>query len=84
MAEEISLEETDYDFPHKHLLGLADYSKDDIQYVLEQAQYFREILDRPVPKFQRFETRRSSIFFMRIAPVRGFLLSWHRSGWGQM
>jgi len=50
MAEEISLEETDYDFPHKHLLGLADYSKDDIQYVLEQAQYFREILDRPVPK----------------------------------
>ncbi len=50
MAEEIPLEDTDYDFPHKHLLGLADYSKEDIQYVLDQAQYFREILDRPVPK----------------------------------
>lgn len=50
MSEEIELQNTDYDFSHKHLLGLADYSKDDILYVLEQAKYFREILDRPVPK----------------------------------
>lgn len=42
--------QTEYDFPHKHLLGLADYSPDDIKYVLDQATYFREILDRPVPK----------------------------------
>lgn len=39
-----------YDFNQKHLLGLADYSKEDILYVLEQAKSFREILDRPVPK----------------------------------
>tara|TARA_R110002096_G_scaffold303080_3_gene498034 strand:+ start:7876 stop:8829 length:954 start_codon:yes stop_codon:yes gene_type:complete len=39
-----------YQFKQKHLLGLADYSKEDILYVLEQAKYFREILDRPVPK----------------------------------
>ena len=39
-----------YNFTQKHLLGLADYSADDIRYVLEQAKYFREILDRPVPK----------------------------------
>ncbi|HKK44571.1 MAG TPA: aspartate carbamoyltransferase catalytic subunit [Balneolaceae bacterium] len=44
------LKDSDYDFPHKHLLGLADYSKEDILYVLDQAKYFREILDRPVPK----------------------------------
>lgn len=50
MAEEIELEDHDYDFPHKHLLGLAEYSREDIQYILDQAQYFREILDRPVPK----------------------------------
>lgn len=50
MSEEIKLEDNDYDFSQKHLLGLADYSKDDIQYVLDQARYFREILDRPVPK----------------------------------
>lgn len=50
MAEEIELENSDYDFAQKHLLGLADYSKEDIQYVLDQAKYFREILDRPVPK----------------------------------
>ncbi len=40
----------EYEFKQKHLLGLADYSADDILYVLEQARYFREILDRPVPK----------------------------------
>ncbi len=39
-----------YNFTQKHLLGLAEYSSDDIKYVLEQAKYFREILDRPVPK----------------------------------
>jgi aspartate carbamoyltransferase catalytic subunit len=40
----------EYQFNQKHLLGLADYSRDDILYVLDQAKYFREILDRPVPK----------------------------------
>src|SRR5690554_3260485 len=39
-----------YEFNQKHLLGLADYSKEDILFVLDQANYFREILDRPVPK----------------------------------
>jgi aspartate carbamoyltransferase catalytic subunit len=39
-----------YEFSHKHLLGLADYSVQDILYVLDQAKNFREILDRPVPK----------------------------------
>ncbi len=52
MSEEIKLQkgEGDYDFQQKHLLGLAHYSGDDIQYILDQAKYFREILDRPVPK----------------------------------
>lgn len=40
----------EYQFNQNHLLGLTDYSADDIRYVLEQAKYFREILDRPVPK----------------------------------
>ncbi|MDZ7772931.1 MAG: aspartate carbamoyltransferase catalytic subunit [Balneolaceae bacterium] len=40
----------DYLFEQPHLLGLADYSREDILYVLDQAKYFREILDRPVPK----------------------------------
>lgn len=40
----------EYQLNQKHLLGLKDYSRDDIVYVLEQAKYFREILDRPVPK----------------------------------
>ncbi len=40
----------DYKFDKKHLLGLADYSAQDISFVLEQAKTFREVLDRPVPK----------------------------------
>lgn len=44
------LSEQDYDFPHSHLLGLSDYSADDITYILDQSTSFREILDRPVPK----------------------------------
>jgi aspartate carbamoyltransferase catalytic subunit len=39
-----------YAFNHRHLLGLADYSADDIRFVLDQSISFREILDRPVPK----------------------------------
>jgi len=50
MNDEVVLDNTGYDFQHKHLLGLGDYSKEDILYILEQAQYFREILDRAVPK----------------------------------
>src|SRR5699024_7380616 len=50
MNEKLAPDNTDYNFQHKHLLGLTDYSKDDILYILDQAQYFREILDRPVPK----------------------------------
>jgi len=41
---------SNYDFRQQHLLGLADYSGDDILYLLEQAKTFREVLDRPVPK----------------------------------
>lgn len=41
---------TDYFFPHRHLLGLAEYSAADIQFILDQTDSFREILDRPVPK----------------------------------
>ncbi len=40
----------DHAFEQAHLLGLDHYSREDIAYVLEQARYFREILDRPVPK----------------------------------
>ncbi len=42
--------QSSYEFKHKHLLGLYNYSGDDIRYVLDQARHFRDILDRPVPK----------------------------------
>lgn len=35
-------------FPHKHLLGLEDYSADDITKILDTAESMREILDRPI------------------------------------
>ena len=47
----MSVKQTDlFSFNQKHLLGLADYSAEEILYVLEQAKTFREVLDRPVPK----------------------------------
>ena len=36
--------------PHKHLLGLYDYSEQDITTILDTAERMREILDRPVKK----------------------------------
>ncbi|MEX0680682.1 MAG: aspartate carbamoyltransferase catalytic subunit [Balneolales bacterium] len=39
-----------YVFPHKHLLGLKDYSAEDILHVLDQTDNFLEILNRPIPK----------------------------------
>jgi len=49
-TSETSHMDNTYRFDQKHLLGLADYSAQDIQYVLDQAVSFREILNRPVPK----------------------------------
>lgn len=40
----------DYQFKRKHLLGLSDYTAEDIKFVLHQAKTFREVLNRPVPK----------------------------------
>ncbi len=40
----------DYTFGQQHLIGLQDYSADDIRFVLQQSLYFREVLNRPVPK----------------------------------
>ncbi|MCB0749395.1 MAG: aspartate carbamoyltransferase, partial [Ignavibacteriae bacterium] len=34
----------------KHLLGLQDVSKNDIQLILDTATTFREVLDRPIKK----------------------------------
>lgn len=36
-------------FRHKHLLGIAQLSRDDILTILDQARRFREVLDRPIP-----------------------------------
>ena len=36
--------------PHKHMLGLADYSEQDITMILDTAVRMKDILDRPVKK----------------------------------
>ncbi len=35
---------------HKHLLGIEALSKEDILLILEQAEGFKEVLERPIPK----------------------------------
>ena len=37
-------------FPHKHLLGLEDYTVSDITRILDTAESMREVLDRPIRK----------------------------------
>jgi len=34
----------------KHLLGIADLSKDEINLIFDQAKGFKEVLERPIPK----------------------------------
>ena len=50
MIDPDQVQDPNYAFKHQHLLGLADYSADDIRFILDQTTSFREILDRPVPK----------------------------------
>lgn len=35
---------------HKHLLGLSDYSREEIELILSTARQFREVLDRPIKR----------------------------------
>jgi aspartate carbamoyltransferase catalytic subunit len=35
---------------HRHLLGLADYSADEIRLILRTAREFRDVLDRPIKR----------------------------------
>ncbi len=35
---------------HRHLLGLADYSADEIKLILDTTRQFRDVLDRPIKK----------------------------------
>lgn len=37
-------------FNHKHLLGIQELSVEDIHFILDQAQQFKEIINRPVRK----------------------------------
>ena len=37
-------------FQKKHLLGLEDYTKEEITTILDTAESFREVLSRPIPK----------------------------------
>jgi aspartate carbamoyltransferase catalytic subunit len=37
-------------FEHKHLLGIKQLSKEDIEIVLNQATHFKEIINRPIKK----------------------------------
>lgn len=42
--------ETEYCFQHRHILGLEDLSCDDISFILQTAESFREISSRPIKK----------------------------------
>jgi aspartate carbamoyltransferase catalytic subunit len=37
-------------FSRKHLIGLSDYTRDEILHILETARLFREVLERPIKR----------------------------------
>ncbi|HEU4436435.1 MAG TPA: aspartate carbamoyltransferase, partial [candidate division Zixibacteria bacterium] len=37
-------------FPHKHLLGLEGLTQEEIEFVLDTAVTFKEVLERPIKK----------------------------------
>jgi aspartate carbamoyltransferase catalytic subunit len=37
-------------FTRKHLLGLEDVSAEEITHILDTAETFKEVLERPIPK----------------------------------
>jgi len=41
---------SEYNFTHKHILGLEHLSKDDIKHILHLAESFKEISSRPIKK----------------------------------
>lgn len=41
---------SDYQFRHKHILGIADLSPQDINFILNTAESFKEISSRPIKK----------------------------------
>ena len=49
---------------HQHLLDLSPYEADEIQYLLDTAQEFREVLDRPIRQVPTLQgTSVASLFF---------------------
>ena len=41
---------SDYRFAHKHIFGIEQFSKEDIQHILSTARSFKEISSRPIKK----------------------------------
>ncbi len=41
---------TEYTFPHRHILGMDQFSREDITHILETAESFREISERSIKK----------------------------------
>jgi aspartate carbamoyltransferase catalytic subunit len=66
-------------FSQRHLLGIKDISKEDIELVFETADNFKAIINRPIKKFHRCVILPLPIFSSKTPHVRVFPLSLHRN-----
>lgn len=67
-----------------HLLGIKYLKKEDIDLIFATADHFKEVINRPIKKFLRFEILRSPICFLKTAPVPDYLLNWLKRGLAPM
>ena len=51
-----------------HLLGIKDISKNDIELIFETADYFKEIINRPIKKVPSLGILPLQTYFSKIQP----------------
>ena len=64
----------------KHLLGIKDITRKDIELIFETAASFKEVINRPIKKYPPYETSRLLIFSSKILPVQNYLLNSPKNG----
>ncbi len=68
----------------RHLLGIKDLQKEEIELIFDWARNFKDVLNRPIKKVPSLRDVTVANVFSRIAPEQGFPLSWPKSDYLQM
>ena len=68
----------------EHLLGIKYINKNDIDLIFETANYFKEVINRPIKKVPSLRDITIANLFLKTAHVPNYLLNWQRKDFPQM